>query len=596
VERELGSGIGELLARGQKAYAGNDYVRAEQCYKAAVEREPKHAGAWYCLGLTCQAQGKPAQAVESYRCVLTLQPGHAEAHVGLGTALGQMGKTKEAVVSLREAIRLQPELAKAHNNLGVALGKLGQQQEALQAWQEAVRLEPDYSEAQFNYAVALAEAGRIEDAMTAYQQAIRARGDFAEAYSNLGLLLTENGRPAEAVIVLKQATRLSQNFTDAHNNLGLALVDLGRHEEALGSYEQALRLRPTDPDLHNNLGTALAALGRFDEALASFQLALWLNPQHASAHWDRALSLLHQGRFAEGWQEYEWRWKRNRSRPRKMDQPRWDGASLEDKTILIYCEQGLGDTLQFLRYAQALQELGGKVILECSRPLTSLLSTCPGVATCVAEGEPLPAHDLQAPLLSLPALLKADRPLPMNQPYLHTDPKRVAIWQKELEDYPGLKVGIAWQGNPRHRWDRHRSFPLRHFLEVCELELVQVISLQKGAGAEQLADFAARDRVVDLGSRLDDDGGLSDVAAVIETLDLVITCDSALAHLAGALGKPVWVALASQSDWRWLADRTDSPWYPSVRLFRQQNRFDWKEVFARIAGEVSKLGHSLQIA
>jgi len=357
----------------------------------------------------------------------------------------------------------------------------------------------------------------------------------------------------------------------------------------MASYEQALRLRPTDPDLHNNMGTALAAAGRLDEALASFQLALWLKPDHAGAHWHRALTLLHKGKFAEGWQEYEWRWKRKRSRPRKMAQPRWDGSSAPGQAILLYCEQGLGDTIQFIRYARLMKERVGSVILECAQPLIPLLSTCAGIDLCVPAGEPMPAHDVQAPLLSLPSLLQATKPVPMDGPYLTADPDRVCSWRRELERCAGFKIGISWQGNPKHRWDRHRSFALRHFLELSQLEGVQLFSLQKGHGMEQVVDFPARERLVDLGSRLDERGGLSDVAAVIELLDLVITCDSSLAHLAGALGRPVWLAIAFQSDWRWLVDRMDSLWYPTARLFRQQERGNWVQVFSRIGAQAREI-------
>jgi tetratricopeptide (TPR) repeat protein len=506
--------------------------------------------------------------------------------------MGQIGKPQEAVASLQEAIRLRPDLAKAHNNLGVALGKLGRRKEALEAWQEAVRLQPEYVEAQFNYAVALNEAGKKHEAIAAYQKVIATRPDFAEAYSNLGLLMTDSGRPAEAVILLKQAVRLNDKFADAHNNLGLALVDLGRHEEAIASYEQALRLRPTDADLHNNMGTALAASGRLDEALGSFQLALWLNPNHAGAHWHRALTLLHQGKYEEGWQEYEWRWRRKRSRPRKMAQPRWDGCSLPDKTILLYCEQGLGDSIQFVRYAQLVKERVGTVLLECSPRLISVLSTCPGIDRCVPAGEPLPAHDVQAPLLSLPALLRAKGALHMDKPYLTAEPERVAKWRKELELYPGLKIGICWQGNPKHRWDRHRSFPLHHCLKLCQLEGVQLVSLQKGHGQEQLEDHAFRGKIVDFGDQEDDESGLADVTAIVQSLDLIITCDSALAHLAGALAKPVWIVLAFQADWRWLVGRKDSPWYASAMLFRQRESGRWEELFDQIAAQVRKLVHT----
>ena len=576
-------------------HAAGRLAEAVQPYEKAFRLDPTRADVGNDLGTALAMQNRLEEAIAAYRTVVQRSPGYAEAHCNLGNALRLRHELQDAAAHLTRAVQLKPDFPSAHYNLGLTLFQQGQTERAIASLQEAIRLCPTFTDAQAALATALDELGKpgeatanSQDAISAYRDAIARQPDSAEAYNKLGLLLRDNGRPAEGVILLEQAVRLKKDFADAHNNLGLALMDLGRPEDAIASYEQALRLLPTDASIHNNVGAALVAAGRLDEALGAFQLALWLRPDHVGTHWHRAVALLQTGKFEEGWREYEWRWKSKRSRPRDMPQPRWDGSSLPDRTILLYCEQGLGDAIQFVRYAQAVKERVGTVQLECTPSWIPLLSTCPGIDRCVPAGEPLPPHDVQAPLLSLPAAMHANGLMPMDEPYLTPDSARVALWRQELERYPGFKIGIAWQGNPKHRWDRHRSFPLFHFLELARMEGVQLFSLQKDHGRTQIEDFGARERVVDLGSRMDPEGGLSDVAAVMQTLDLVITCDSGLAHLAGALARPVWIVVARPADWRWLVERTDSPWYPTARLFRQRQRGNWAEVFDRIQAEVEK--------
>jgi tetratricopeptide (TPR) repeat protein len=628
--------IERIFLDAQNCHPTNDLPRAEQLYQEVVRQEPGHWPAWFHLGLVQETLGKLPEAEAALNQLLRLRPDHVEGLVNLGIVLARQGKREAGVERLQQALRLQPGHAKALNNLGVALAELDRRPEAIAAWQESLRAQPDYAEAHMNLAVALSgegsgargqgSAGEIDEAEAHYREAIRLKPDYVQALSNLGLLLAENGRPGEAVVLLQQAVRLNPDFGDAHNNLGLALVDMVRPEEGVQSHDRALRLRPMDGDLHNNMGTAQAALGRLDEALASYQMALWLNPNHAEARWNRALALLQMGNYEDGWAEYEWRWRRKRARPRSFVRgqesgvrgqesgvsgtgetvPLWDGSSLEGKTILLYCEQGLGDTLQFVRYARQVKEKGGTVVLECLKDMAPILSTCPGIDHVVPEGSPLPAFDVQAPLMSLPYVCKTRlESIPGEVPYLFADAELVEKWRKEFSgpktenrkpkatdltddtDTPALKIGIAWQGNPKHRWDRHRSFPVELFAPLSRLPGVQLYSLQKGPGSEQLAAVHWPLTTIP---------GLHtfrDTAAVIQCLDLVITCDSAVAHLAGALGVQVWVALAWLTDWRWFLKREDSPWYPTMRLFRQKERGNWEEVFARIKGEVEMVRGSL---
>jgi hypothetical protein len=297
------------------------------------------------------------------------------------------------------------------------------------------------------------------------------------------------------------------------------------------------------------------------------------------------MALLTIGSFEEGWREYEWRHQGDASRPSfRLAEPFWDGSSLEGRTILLHAEQGFGDTLQFIRYARLLHEHAARVVLDCPAPLVPLLRRCPGIDEVVPAGAPLPRFDVHAPLLSLPHLFGTTlATIPAEVPYLSADPELVARWGPELIDRSRVKIGIAWQGRPTHRDDRRRSIPLAEFATLVRLPRVQLFSLQKGAGREQLASVAEQWPVVDWSERLHD---FSETAALMCNLDLVICCDTSLAHLAGALGAKVWVALANVAEWRWLTDREDSPWYPTMRLFRQGRPGDWPAVFQRMARQV----------
>jgi hypothetical protein len=344
-------------------------------------------------------------------------------------------------------------------------------------------------------------------------------------------------------------------------------------------------------DACDNLGNALLAQGKTAEAMATYDEILRRRPDSPEAHMARALALLVRGDYDEGWKEYEWRWRCKEFGGLPYPKPLWDGSPLGGRTILLHGEQGLGDTLQFVRYAALVKERGGTVVLACPKVLTRLLTSCPGVDRVVAQGADLPNFDCYAPLLSLPGILGTTRDnVPANVPYLSADPVLGQHWLRELAPVRGFKVGIAWQGNPKYKADRLRSIPLAQFEALARVPGVQLISLQKGPGTEQLAAVADRFRIIDLAARLDElTGPFLDTAAVVRNLDLIVAPDTALTHLAGALGAPLWAALAFSPHWVWGRDREDSPWYPSTRLFRQAKWGDWGEVFARMAAALAKL-------
>jgi tetratricopeptide (TPR) repeat protein len=619
------NGVPEALATARLYQRAGDLSRATQLCQQYLQADPLRADAWHLLGDLARQQGKAAEALGHYEHALRLQPqaghtrvtlGHllldvgrrreavaqlrqaaqhlpdsAEAHAGLGLALAQEGGHGEAAMHLRTALRLDPGQPVTHHNLGVALAQRGLSREAVVSLREAIRLKPDYAEAYYNLGSVLLNQRQRAEAVTAFEEALRLRPDYADVYNNLGLALHELGRSAEAVVILRQAVRLRPTSAEAHNNLGMALAALGRFPEAEPEYQEALRLNPRYPEAHANLACAYHLRGHVDEAEAAFRLALWFEPQSPSARWNRSLLWLQRGKFAEGWAEYEWRWKRPHApvyggAPRDFGKPLWDGTAPEGRTLLLHMEQGLGDMIQFVRYARLLKDRGAIVVAECPAFLAGLFATCPGVDRVVAEGTPLPDFDAHVPLLSLPHLLATTlETIPAAVPYLFPDAGLVEEWRGKLAALPGMKVGVCWQGNPHHQWDRWRSLPLRRLAPLARVPGVGLVSVQRGPGSEQAAALGGRFPLTVPEWATDD---FMETAAVMANLDLVITVDTAVAHLAGALGRPVWVLVYATPDWRWLFGRDDSPWYPTMQLFRQRRLGRWAPVIRRLTRELSR--------
>lgn len=505
------------------------------------------------------------------------------------------GQWEEAAAAWQEALQLFPQSADLHGSYGLSLARLGRSNEAVAAYREALRIKPDIPEVANNLAIVLQQQGSLEEAVSLLRTALVHRPDSAETHSNLGVALAGQGKLDEAIASYQDALRLVPDSPEALNNLGNCLRNRGQVEEAVSQFHKALRLKSDYAEAYNNLGICYLHLHQLKDAIASYDRALALKPEYAEAHLNRALALLAGGHWEEGWREYEWRRRGKDAGPRTFTQPAWDGSSPAGRTILLHTEQGLGDTFQFMRYAVLIQKRGGRVILECPASLKVLLRGCAGVDQLVAHTEPLPPFDMYAPLASLPRLFNTTlTTVPAPVPYLTAPEERRRRWATELRGIRGFKVGINWQGNPRYRGDRHRSVALAHFAPLVELRGVQLLSLQKGTGQEQLAALKGCLPILDLGSRLDQESAFLDTAAVLLGLDLLVTSDTAVAHLAGALGVPVWVVLPHTPDWRWLREREDSPWYPTMRLFRQPRRGDWETVFARVAEEICKrLGRGL---
>jgi tetratricopeptide (TPR) repeat protein len=432
--------------------------------------------------------------------------------------------------------------------------------------------------------------GQVAEAERLYKQALHSDPRCHSALHQLGLIARERGQHAEALDLMTAAVAADRGSHEALGNHGLILHDLGRHAEAIDSFNRALILKRDNVPALYNRGLAQVALNRPKEALASFSRAIALEPGHADAQFNAAMLHLLLGDFRAGWKQYEWRWRRPEGAAvqRSFAQPLWLGDQpLTDKTILLHAEQGLGDAVQFIRYAPLVAARGARVLVEVPAPLKPLIEGLAGVSAVIARGEPLPAFDLHCPLLSLPLAFATElASVPGAAPYLRAGDDRIAAWAPRLPPRRGLRVGLAWSGNPALKNDRNRSIALARLAPLWDLPDVQVIGLQREPRPDDADVLRAAPQLMNLG---DDVKDFADTAAVIAQLDVVVAVDTAVAHLAGALGRPVFVLLPYAPDFRWLIARSDSPWYPTARLLRQPAIGDWEGVVADLCRELTAM-------
>jgi tetratricopeptide (TPR) repeat protein len=508
----------------------------------------------------------------------------------LGLLRYQHGRYPEALALIGAALRADPNAPPALLNYAVVLDALKRHSEALAGYDKALAIRPDYAEAFCNRGIALRELKRPAEALASHDRALALKPAFAEAFYNRGIALRDLRRLGEALESYDQALALKPDFPEALNNRGVVLRELMRPAEALASYDNALAIKPGYADALANRGNALLDLKRLDEARENYDAALALKPEAAETHFNRSMLRLLLGDFAGGWEEYEWRWKARdfKSPRRNFTQPLWLGdQDLNGRTILLHGEQGLGDTLQFCRYEEMLAASGANVLMEVQPPLKSLFADFAGVDRTLATGEPLPAFDFHCPLMSLPLALKT-RPesIPAKVPYLSAPEAHMQKWAARLPKAGPLRVGIAWAGNPTVATDPHRSIGLPNMLPLLASTSVQFVSIQKDLRPGDSEILRAHPRIENLGGEIE---SFADTAAIMSHLDLIISSDTSVVHLAGALGKPVWILLAYVPDFRWLLDRDDSPWYPTVRLFRQPQIDDWQSVISQVRDELERL-------
>ncbi len=552
-------------------------------HRQALALMPSDGDAHYNLAVALYQTGQVEEAAFHYRQATELNPDHASAHANLGLVLYGQGNLEEAVIHYQKAIALKPDHINAHNGLAVVLYHLGRLDEATFHCQQAIALNPNYFSAYNNLGTILQKQGRLDEAMAQYQRAIALKPDYANAYDNLGTIYQERKNLEEAIAHYRQAIALDPRSANAYNNLGSALKAQGRLEEAIACCREAIRLQPDHADAHNNVGSSLVEQARFEEAIAHYEQALRCKPDHVNAHLNLGIVLLMLGDFRRGFAEYHWRWHSNQCPPLRYPRALWDGSDLNGKIILLTAEQGFGDTIQFARYAPLVAQRGGCVVVACQKPLVRLLETLPGINKCVDRDRVNVETHFHAPLLDLPFILETTlETIPANVPYLTPPPSPVQLPPPEQVEGTvptPLKIGIVWASNPDNSTSPKRTCPLAHFLSLAQIPGIALYSLQKDLPESDAALLAANPTLQDLRHQLSDFG---DTAAAIAQLDLVISVDTAVAHLAGALGKPVWTLLPYVADWRWLLQREDSPWYPTMRLFRQERESDWEGVFRRV--------------
>lgn len=606
--------VSQAIQAAFQAYQTGKLLEAEWLCQTVLQQQPNHSSALFLAGAIAQQTGRLDTAIAYYDQVIALDPSHFEAHHNLAIALQERGDWDAAAIHFRRSLELNTHHAPTHFNWGNLLLKQQDYYGAIAHYQQAIQLKPNYAKAYNNLGNALKQLGQLEAAMTQFQHAIACDPKYAEPYNNLGSLLQQQGqleaallwyerfidlhpqnpsgyynlatiwqaldRPDAAIATYEQALALHPDQPEAHNNLGIVFQNQGQSERAIAHFQQAIALQPEFVDAYNNLGIAFQQHNRLDQAITQYQQAIHLNPNFAEAHLNLGMALLAAGDWHKGWTEYEWRWYCNRGQPRSLPKPQWQGSNLQGKTILIHTEQGFGDSIQFIRFVPLLAEQGATVIVECQPELNRLLQTVAGVTQVISTGHPLPDYELHCPLLSLP------HPLGMTLANLPADVPYLAAVQEPPTQLPDVsfKVGMVWAGShlkpQRALWTyRAKSCPLPILMPLSSVEQVQLYSLQVGYHATDIAENGLGEQITDLSPFLTD---FAATAAIVAQLDLIISVDTAVAHLAGALGKTVWLLLPYGADWRWMTARDDSPWYPTMRLFRQTTPGDWQDVIQQV--------------
>jgi tetratricopeptide (TPR) repeat protein len=578
----------------------------------ALRLDPNSAPAFDNQRLLLARLGRHEEAVESFRRAAALDPKAAQTRRNLAKALLCGGRLTEAVETLRQVLQLSPDDVFIHQEMARLLVELGRRAESLPHFHEVARLVPADPRAHFNLAEMLVQTGQRAAAISAYEAVIRLEPAAVDVCLKLSSLHLEQGSLDPAVGWSQRALELCPGLGEAHLSLDFALAKQEHYAEAMLALKAAFGGKPqlvetsplaamldecrkrladsTDCQTLYELGTIYLAMGRLQSAVEVYDRVIALQGDHAEARRNRGVVRLQQGRFPEGLSDYEWRLRLPYYALPPLPGKPWAGEPLKGRTIILRSEGGLGDTLHYVRYAQLVKAQGAQVIVACQTPLGEILSRTPGIDKLVtAQSAPCRA-DYALSIVSLPERMKTTlESIPANVPYLYADPQRIDFWRQRLAVRDGFKIGIVWQGKT-DATDWQRSIPLAEFAPLAKVAGVRFVSLQKGFGVEQLDSFAERWPIIDFAGEFDaGSDAFVDTAAIMKNLDLVITSDTAAAHLAGALGVKVWVALKRVPEWRWFLERDDSPWYPTMRLFRQSRWGDWTGGFDRMAGELKGL-------
>jgi tetratricopeptide (TPR) repeat protein len=572
-------------------YQNSQNDLADFIFSKILELKPDHFDSLLLRGII-NVRKNAFIALDLVTKATNVSPNNPSGHYNLGLILEDLKLFDKALDSYECTVRLRPDFADAWLNRGNVLHALMNLDDAVRSYDFAISIKPDFSLAYYNRGLVLKELNRFEEAKDSYDNAIRLSPDFADAYCNRAVVLEELNRFEEAIENYDIAIRIKPGFALAYYNRGVVLKELNRFKEAKDSYDNAIRLRPDFADAYCNRAIVLEELNRFQAAIENYDIAIRIKPDFANAKFNKSINLLLNGNLNEGFVLYEFRWeKRDPVTKRNFDQPLWLGTeNIEGKTILIHSEQGYGDTIQFCRYAKLVKERGARVAMEVPEALLRLMAGLEGVDELVEKGNALPAFDFHCPLMSLPLAFNTTiESIPHLIPYIHSNIDKEDKWRVHIGN-SGFKIAICWQGSTKGKVDIGRSFPVSLFEGLAKINDVRLISLQKNEGVEQLKNLPAGMRVETLPDDFDNgDNAFLDSACVMKCVDLVITSDTALTHLAGALGVKTWLPLKYVPDWRWMLETSSSPWYPNHRLFRQAIRGEWGSVFKAMELELRAL-------
>ena len=587
VLQEHPGNIEALHLLGLSRQGRQEYDLSIPCFEKIILLSPDKALGFFNLANTYYALRKLDEADLNYQMAAGRDSNDDCILNNWGIVLREKGALEQAGTCFQKAIQLNPDNANAYHNLGNVLTDLGRIEGAIRCYDKAVQINPSNAAHYKCLGNALREKGKHDESLEILKQALDRFPDDPEIYYGLGAALKVKGRFDEAVAYYRKALQRNPNLSETYYNLGNVYKEQGQFEAAKEQFKEALRLNPGFAEAYNNLGATFKETGEINDALLMYRNALELKPDFAEARWNMGLTLLLSGNFIEGWEGYEWRWNKPdyKKYQRSFSKPLWNGEDISGQCILLHAEQGYGDTLQVIRYVPLVAARNARVMVECPHDLKSLISGMDGVMEVVGRGDPLPDFDWHCPLMTLPKVFGTTmESIPRTIPYLNGDPVLVRIWRVRLDDKPKkFKVGLAWAGNPEHLNDRNRSCSLENLTLLLQVENVQFFSLQKGRGSEEAKNPPLGMELIDLTDQIK---GFSDTAALIENLDLVVSVDTAVAHLAGAIGKRVWTLLPYSPDWRWLLKWEDSPWYPTMRLYRQGSPGDWIEVIQRMAADL----------
>ncbi len=597
---------GAMANLGSALKAQGKLDEALMCFDQSIKLLPNAPETFYNRGDTLRSAQRFTEAIDSYQQAIRLRPNYPKAYLNMGNALQSLQRYEEAVSCYQQAIAYQPQFATAYSNCANALKALGRQAQALQYHDKAVALAPDNVDALINRANLLFEMQQFEDAIDSYQQAMRYAPAQVHWLSQQASAYNQLGRLAEAEQCYRQAIQLQPDNPLWHNLLGNALQEMGELEAAVQSYDYALSLQPDYVEVYTNRGVPLYFLQRLQDSIDSFQRAIELKPDHQDAYWNQALALLLNEDYQRGWAQYECRWQsRMKKTARNFAQPLWLGDfSIAGKRILLHAEQGFGDTLQFCRYASKVAELGAFVILEVQPALATLLRSVPGVHQVIEYGSAIPQFDAHCPLMSLPLAFKTEvHSIPSYPAYIFADPVKAQAWQARIVHPQRLNIGVVWSASLRgnapmiEAWDKRKSIALKAFADTLQDCPADFYSLQKGEPAEsEIKQYQAQYWPAgNFYNDADQIKDFADTAALIANLDMVICVDTSVAHLAAAMGKPTWILNRFDTCWRWLQQRSDSPWNPSVKLYRQTHYRDWQPVLQAVRQDLMALAkqHSM---